>query len=188
MPFQFSDSSIKDVKIIAPKIFSDDRGLFLETYKKSEFSAHGILDTFVQENVSISKKNVLRGLHYQLNPKAQGKLVSAISGSIFDVAVDIRKQSPTFGKYVSIKLNSDDGKMFWIPPGFAHGFLSLEDNTRVAYKITGEYSHEHERGILWNDPDIGIDWPYRDVIIVDRDSRFPKLREAEINFTYGETP
>ena len=188
MPFQFSDSSIEDVKIVTPKKFEDERGLFLETYKKSEFSTHGIPDTFVQENVSLSKKSVLRGLHYQINPKAQGKLVSVISGSIFDVAVDIRKNSPTFGKYTSIELNSEDIKLFWIPPGFAHGFLSLEDNTRVAYKTTAEYSHEHERGILWNDPGIGIKWPHMDVIIAERDAQFPGLMEAEMNFTYGGVP
>lgn len=186
MPFQFSDSSIKDVKIIAPKMFSDNRGLFFETYKKSEFSTHGIPDTFVQENVSVSKKFVLRGLHYQINPRAQGKLVSVLSGRIFDVAVDIRKGSPTFGRYVSVDLNSHDGRMFWIPQGFAHGFLSLEDDTRVAYKITAEYSPDHERGILWNDPAIGIPWPQINVTIAERDSRFPVLSRAEMNFVYGD--
>ena len=186
MSFQFSDSSIKDVKIIAPKMFSDSRGLFFETYKKSEFSVHGIPETFVQENVSVSRKSVLRGLHYQINPKAQGKLVSVMSGSIFDVAVDIRKGSPTFGKYAFIELNAQDGRMFWIPAGFAHGFLSLEDDTRVAYKITTEYSPEHERGILWNDPAIGIPWPQINVIMAERDSRFPVLNRAEMNFVYGD--
>ena len=186
MPFQFSESLIKDVKIIAPKIFSDSRGVFFETYKKSEFSANGIADAFVQENVSVSKRFVLRGLHYQINPRAQGKLVSVLSGRIFDVAVDIRRGSPTFGKYASIELNAHDGRMFWIPEGFAHGFLSLEDDTRVAYKITAEYSPDHERGILWNDPAIGIPWPQSNVIMAERDSRFPVLSMAEMNFIYGD--
>lgn len=186
MSFQFTDTKIKGLKFVSPKLFSDQRGIFLETYKKSEFVANGIAETFVQENRSVSKKNVLRGLHYQINPKAQGKLVSVQRGKIFDVAVDIRRNSPYFGKYVSIILESDNGLMFWIPPGFAHGFLSLEDNSTVTYKTTEEYSPEHERGIIWNDTDIGIDWPSENLIIAERDSKFPDLKRAQMNFEYGD--
>lgn len=186
MSFQFTDTKIKGLKFVSPKLFSDQRGFFSETYKKSEFVANGIVETFVQENRSVSKKNVLRGLHYQINPKAQGKLVSVQRGKIFDVAVDIRKNSPFFGKYVSIILESETGLMFWIPPGFAHGFLSLEDNSTVTYKTTEEYSPEQERGIIWNDTDIGIDWPSENVIIAERDSKFPSLKKAQMNFEYGD--
>jgi dTDP-4-dehydrorhamnose 3,5-epimerase len=186
MSFQFEGSKIPGLKIIIPKKFSDNRGTFSETYKKSEFTKNDLNETFVQENRSVSKKNVLRGLHYQINPKAQGKLVSVQRGKIFDVAVDIRRNSPYFGKYVSIMLESETGTMFWIPAGFAHGFLSLEDNTTVTYKTTEEYSPEHERGIIWNDPDIGIEWPSKDVIVTERDSEFPRFKQAQMNFKYGD--
>lgn len=186
MAFQFKDSKIPDLKVVLPKLFSDQRGIFSETYKKSEFLANGLSETFVQENRSVSKKNVLRGLHYQINPKAQGKLISVQRGKIFDVAVDIRRNSPYFGKYVSIILESETGLMFWIPAGFAHGFLSLEDNSTVTYKTTEEYSPEHERGIIWNDTDIGIDWPSEDVIVTERDLKFPDFKRAQMNFEYGD--
>ena len=181
MPFQFKDALIPDLKIITPQLFSDQRGVFFETYKKSLFDEQNIKVTFVQENRSVSRKKVMRGLHYQKEPKAQGKLVSVQTGKIFDVAIDIRKNSPTFGKHKSIVLDGETGTMFWIPPGFAHGFLSLEDHTTVTYKTTDEYSPNHERGIFWNDPDLGIKWPYLDVIVNERDSKFPLLKFADLD-------
>ena len=181
MPFQFKDALIPDLKIITPQLFSDQRGVFFETYKKSLFDEQNIKVTFAQENRSVSRKKVMRGLHYQKEPKAQGKLVSVQTGKIFDVAVDIRRNSPTFGKHKSIVLDSETGTMFWIPPGFAHGFLSLDDHTTVTYKTTEEYSPNHERGIFWNDPDLGIEWPYLDVILNERDSKFPLLKYADLD-------
>ena len=175
---------IPDVIIITLKAFGDERGFFMESYKESEFKANGITFDFKQDNHSKSSKNVLRGLHYQLEPYAQGKLVKVVTGRIFDVAVDIRKGSPTFGKWVSAELSEENKQMLWIPPGFAHGFLSLEDNTNVLYKSTNEYNKESERGILWNDPEIGIKWPVSNPILSEKDRKHPHLKEADINFNY----
>ncbi len=185
MAFEFFGTGIDGVKVIIPKSFKDQRGVFFEAYKKSEFIANGIKLDFQQQNISVSAKNVLRGLHYQLKPSAQGKLVSVMSGRIFDVAVDIRKGSSTFGKYVHVELDAQEKKMIWIPEGFAHGFLSMEENTKVSYLTTSEYSPQYERGIIWNDPQIGVRWPVADVIVSQKDSGFPKLDEAEMNFTFG---
>lgn len=186
MPFLFYKLEIEGLQIVTPKYFIDDRGIFLESFKKSEFAVNGLPSEFVQENISISKKGVLRGLHYQINPMAQGKLVSVMNGTIFDVAVDLRKGSPTFGKYFSIELNDRESLMFWIPPGFAHGFLSLKDNTKVMYRTTCEYSPALERGILWNDPDIGIHWPTNSVIVSEKDALLPRLMQADFNFMIGD--
>ena len=184
MTFEFKRLEIPGVILITPKVFSDERGFFMESYKESEFKANGINFEFKQDNHSKSSKNVLRGLHYQLEPYAQGKLVRVITGKIFDVAVDIRKGSPTFGKWVSAELSEDNKKMLWIPPGFAHGFLSLEDNTNVLYKSTNEYNKESERGILWNDPEIDIKWPFDNPVLSDKDKKHPILKDADINFNY----
>ncbi len=184
MTFEFKRLEIPGVILITPKVFSDERGFFMESYKESEFKANGINFEFKQDNHSKSSKNVLRGLHYQLEPYAQGKLVRVITGKIFDVAVDIRKGSPTFGKWVSAELSEDNKKMLWIPPGFAHGFLSLEDNTNVLYKSTNEYNKESERGISWNDPEIGIKWPINNPLLSDKDKKHPILKDADINFNY----
>ncbi|MEM0061300.1 MAG: dTDP-4-dehydrorhamnose 3,5-epimerase [Fervidicoccaceae archaeon] len=182
--FEFVRLKIPDVILIKPKAFSDSRGYFMETYKESDFLAYGINAKFKQDNQSKSSKYVLRGLHYQLEPYAQGKLVRVITGSIFDVAVDLRKGSPYFGKWVGVKLSEENKRALWIPEGFAHGFLSLEDNTIVVYKVTNEYNKESEAGILWNDPDIGIKWPYDKPILSDKDSKNPTLKEAKINFKF----
>ena len=184
MAFEFKRLEIPDVIIITPKAFSDERGFFMESYKESEFKENGINFEFKQDNHSKSSKKVLRGLHYQLEPYAQGKLVRVITGKIFDVAVDIRRGSPTFGKWVSAELSEDNKKMLWIPPGFAHGFLSLEDNTNVLYKSTNEYNKESERGISWNDPEIGIKWPFDNPLLSDKDKKHPILKDADINFNY----
>jgi len=185
MPFRFLTTSIDGVKIILPKFFADSRGSFYEVYKRSEFLQNGIPHSFQQQNISISRKNVLRGLHFQVQPFAQGKLVSVMFGRIFDVAVDLRMNSPTFGKYVSIILSAEEGNMIWIPEGFAHGFLSMEENSRVSYLTTSEYSPEHERGVIWNDPDIGIEWPESKVVLSERDSHFPRLADLDLKFVNG---
>lgn len=185
MPFEFKMLGIPDVILIEPKIFKDDRGFFAETYKSSDFKKAGINKAFVQDNFSYSKKGVLRGLHYQLNPSAQGKLVRVLKGSIFDVAVDIRKGSPHFGKWVSAVLSEENRLMLWIPEGFAHGFLSLDEGTEVLYKNTNEYDPSLDRGIIWNDPQIGIRWPAGDPLLSGKDNEHPLLAKAESNFVYG---
>lgn len=184
MPFEFKKLAIPDVILIKPTMFSDPRGFFIETYKSSDFNKAGIIKAFVQDNLSCSKKGVLRGLHYQLNPYAQGKLVKVMKGSILDVAVDIRKDSPYYGMWVSEILTEDNGLMLWIPEGFAHGFLSLKDDTLVLYKNTNEYEPSSDRGIIWNDPQIGINWAVGDPILSEKDNKHPLLRGAENNFGY----
>jgi len=184
MPFEFKMLEIPDVILIEPKIFQDARGFFTETYKSSDFKNAGINKAFVQDNFSYSRKGVLRGLHYQLNPFAQGKLVKVLKGSIFDVAVDIRKGSPYFGKWVYAILSAENRLMLWIPEGFAHGFLSLEEATEVLYKNTNEYNPSLDRGIIWNDPQIGIRWPDREPLLSDKDNKHPSLIQAENNFVY----
>ena len=185
MPFIFKRLEIPDVILIEPKVFRDNRGFFMETYKYSEFQKNGISYEFVQDNHSKSQRGVLRGLHYQLKPMEQGKLVRCIKGRIWDVAVDIRKGSPWYGKWVAVELSEENKLMLWIPPGFAHGFIVLEDDTEVVYKVTKEYSPELERGIIWNDPDINIKWPIENPILSEKDKNFPMLKDAENNFSYG---
>lgn len=152
------DTSLKDVKIIEPVVLGDSRGFFFETFRDEIFRKSVADVTFVQENHSKSTKGVLRGLHYQLK-NTQGKLVRVISGEVFDVAVDIRKNSPDFGKWTGIILSAENKRMFWVPAGFAHGFYVMSDAAEFVYKCTDYYAPEHERSILWNDPKIGIDWP-----------------------------
>jgi len=157
---KITPTRIPDVMVIEPKVFGDDRGFFFESFNQIVFNkATGMGVTFVQDNHSRSVKNVLRGLHYQLAPKAQGKLVRVVQGAVFDVAVDIRNGSPTFGQWVGMELSAANKKQMWIPPGFAHGFLTLTETAEFLYKTTDYYSLEHERAIRWNDPGIGIDWP-----------------------------
>lgn len=180
MAFNFKRLEIPDVILIEPRVFADERGFFMETYHKRDFEKAGIPQVFVQDNHSRSKKNVLRGLHYQLEPMAQGKLIRCVRGTIFDIAVDIRKQSPTFGKWVGTNLSEENKLVLWVPRGFAHGYLALEGNTEVLYKTDQFYSPEHERGIIWNDPDIAIKWPVEDPIVSKKDAKFPKLKDADI--------
>ncbi len=186
MPFEVKKLAIPEVFLIKSLAFSDPRGFFLEAYKSSDFIQLGITRVFVQDNLSCSKKGVLRGLHYQLNPSAQGKLVKVLRGSILDVAVDIRKGSPHFGKWVSETLTAENNLMLWVPEGFAHGFLSMENDTLVLYKNTNEYSPALDRGIIWNDPQIGIDWGISNPILSDKDIKHPFLIEADNNFIYGD--
>ncbi len=157
---KITPTAIPDVLVIEPRVFSDERGFFFESFNQQAFNeAVGQEVTFVQDNHSKSAKNVLRGLHYQLSPKAQGKLVRVVQGEVFDVAVDIRKESATFGKWVGEFLSAENKKQLWIPPGFAHGFLTLSEVAELLYKTTDYYAFEYEYCIAWNDPKIGIDWP-----------------------------
>jgi len=182
MPCTFTKTDLPEVILVEPRVFKDDRGFFMETYKRSEFEASGIKAVFVQDNHSFSVKGVLRGLHYQLNPSAQGKLVRCLSGSIYDVAVDIRKSSPNFGKWVGYELSAENKKMLWIPEGFAHGFLTLSDTAEMAYKVAGgEYDASAEGSIIWNDPQIGIEWPFKDGILqADKDGAAPLFKDAKV--------
>lgn len=182
MPCTFTKTDLPEVILIEPKVFKDDRGFFMETYKESEFKANGIDADFVQDNHSFSVKGVLRGLHYQLNPSAQGKLVRCLSGFIYDVAVDIRKNSPNFGKWVGYELTAENKLMLWIPEGFAHGFLTLSDTAEMAYKVAGgEYDASAEGSIIWNDPEIGIQWPFKEgVLLADKDAAAPLFKDAKV--------
>jgi dTDP-4-dehydrorhamnose 3,5-epimerase len=185
MPFQFQRLAIPDVLLVEAQTFDDNRGFFVETYKRSDFAAHGIADAFVQCNRSHSVRGVLRGLHYQIHPRAQAKLVSALQGEIFDVAVDIRHGSPTYGRWVGERLSGQNGRMLYVPVGFAHGFCALSDRADVLYMVTDEYAPECDRGLLWNDPDIGIDWPITNPILSAKDAQLPTLRQADNNFALG---
>lgn len=158
MPFEYEKQAIPDVILVKPKVFGDKRGFFMETYKKSDFFANGITVEFNQDNHSKSTKGVLRGLHFQKAPHAQAKLVRCSKGRIYDVAVDIRSNSKTFGKYVKVELSEENKHMLFIPEGFAHGFVALSDEVELLYKASGEYCAEADCGILWNDKDINIDW------------------------------
>ena len=158
MPFEFKPQEIKEVILVEPKVFGDARGFFMETYKKSDFFANGIDVEFNQDNHSKSTKGVLRGLHFQKAPHAQAKLVRCSKGRIYDVAVDIRKGSSTFGKYVKVELSEENKRMLFIPAGFAHGFVALSDEVELLYKASGEYCPEADCGIIWNDSDINVDW------------------------------
>ena len=183
---KFIKLDIPDVILIEPQIFGDARGFFLESYKKDLFAENGIDADFVQDNMSSSTKNVLRGLHYQLDPMAQGKLVRVVVGEVFDVAVDIRRGSPYFGKWVGQILSAENAKSMYVPPGFAHGFCVLSELAVFHYKCTNYYSKENERGLLWNDPEIGIDWPVEldKVILSDKDKNAAPLKNAEINYEF----
>ena len=187
MPFTFETLRIPDVQLIKPRVFGDARGFFMETYKRTEFEAAGISGAFVQANHSRSARGVLRGLHYQKSPRAQGKLMTVVTGAIFDVAVDIRAGSPTYGAWVGEVLSGDNHHFLYVPPGFAHGFCVLSESVDLIYQVTDEYSPEHERGILWNDPEVGIEWPIQVPELSARDAVQPRLSEADNNFVY-ETP
>lgn len=181
MTIIFTPLSIPDVIFIKPKVFPDDRGYFFESFKASDFEKSNLPSRFVQDNFSFSKKDVIRGFHYQMDPKAQGKLVSVLKGSVWDVAVDIRKESPTFLKWVAAELNDQNHAMLYIPPGFAHGFISLTEDVHLVYKCTNEYDPQADAGIRWNDPDIGISWPVKKPIVSVKDANLPFLKDT-VNF------
>lgn len=181
--FKRVETGIKDLIVIEPTVFGDNRGFFMESYSKKDFSEIGMDVEFVQDNHSKSKKGVLRGLHFQTQ-HVQGKLVRVTAGAVLDVAVDLRKDSPTFGKHYLVELTADNKKMFYIPPGFAHGFLTLEDNTEFQYKCTDYYAPEFDSGVLWNDSDIGIEWDFEKyglsaeaILLSDKDKKQQTLQE-----------
>ena len=180
MPFRFTPAVIPDVVVIEPRVFPDERGFFMETYKRSEFAAHGIDETFVQCNQSKSTRATLRGLHYQRNPKAQGKLIRALSGEIYDVAVDLRRGSPTYSKWHGIVLSAENKQMLYVPGGFAHGFCVTSDEAEISYMTTAEYAPELEAGVIWNDPELRIEWPLKDPQLSSRDQAWPTFREADL--------
>jgi dTDP-4-dehydrorhamnose 3,5-epimerase len=184
MPFKFKKSEIPEVMLVEAQAFPDERGFFMESFKESIFTVNGINTKFVQDNYSHSIKGVLRGLHYQKNPKAQAKLVMVTRGEIFDVTVDMRKGSPTYGKWIGEILSEQNHRLLYVPEGFAHGFCVTSDKADVLYKVNSEYSHEHERGILWNDPELDIKWPTDKPIIIKKDLQLPTLQNADNNFVY----
>lgn len=175
MALNYKRLEISDLIVFEPAVFSDERGFFIEKYKEKDFTELG-LPLFVQDNYSVSKQNVIRGLHYQVAPYEQGKLVSVVYGKVWDVAVDIREESSIFGQWVGVELSDENNLMFYIPPGFAHGFAVLSEEARFLYKCTSEYSKEHERGIRYDDPSLAIDWKVATPIVSDKDLQWPNLK------------
>ncbi|MEK4372161.1 dTDP-4-dehydrorhamnose 3,5-epimerase [Paenibacillus sp. BGI2013] len=177
---------LQGASLLEPMVHGDHRGFFMESYNDQHMQQHGLNYHFVQDNQSLSAQaGVLRGLHYQLNPKAQTKLIRVISGGIYDVIVDIRRGSPTFGQWEGFILSEHNYRQLLVPKGFAHGFCTLVPNTQVLYKVDEYYSPEDDRGILWNDPALGIDWPISNPILSVKDEKHPILHDAEINFNFG---
>jgi len=181
MPYTVTPTAIPDVLLLEPKLFSDERGYFFESYNARAFQqATGLQVEFVQDNHSLSVQGVLRGLHYQIR-HPQGKLLRVVQGSVFDVAVDLRRSSPTFGRWVGARLSAENRRQLWIPPGFAHGFLTLSDSAEVLYKITDYWYPEHERTLLWNDPSLGIEWPVGGAPrLAERDAAGKRFAEIEL--------
>jgi dTDP-4-dehydrorhamnose 3,5-epimerase len=185
MPFRFHHhDELPAVILVEAQAFGDDRGFFAETYRQSAFTAHGIVEEFVQDNHSRSARGVLRGLHYQKHPKAQAKLVYAASGEIFDVEVDLRRGSPTYGRWVGVTLSAENHRMLYVPVGFAHGFCVVSETADVVYKVSAEYEPALDRGVLWNDPDIGVRWPVEVPLLSPKDEALPRLRDADHDFVY----
>ncbi|MBR1753269.1 dTDP-4-dehydrorhamnose 3,5-epimerase [bacterium] len=178
MSFEFEKQKIQDVILVKPRVFGDERGFFMETYKKSEFEQNGIPNNFIQDNHSKSSKGVLRGLHYQAGEHAQAKIVRCVKGRIYDVAVDIRPESKTFGQYVKVELSQDNKHMLFIPRGFAHGFAALSEEVEILYKADNEYAPQADRGVLWCDEDINIDWEIDfEPLLSEKDRTQPRLKE-----------
>lgn len=175
-------TNIEGLLIIQPQVFKDERGYFLESFNAIKLSEVDFGSTFIQDNESLSQKNVVRGLHFQNPPFAQGKLVRVIKGAVLDVALDIRKNSPTYGQHFAIELNEENKTMFWIPPGFAHGFSTLQDNTIFSYKCTNVYNKNAEGCILWNDSDLGINWKINNPIISEKDKLGEKFKQFNSQF------
>jgi dTDP-4-dehydrorhamnose 3,5-epimerase len=181
------DAPLPGVKILAPDKHGDARGFFSETYSKSRYAALGIVDEFIQDNHSLSvEKGVVRGLHFQTNPVAQAKLLRVVRGSVLDVVVDIRHGSPAFGQHVAVRISAEDWNQIYVPAGLAHGFCTLEPNTEVLYKVSAPYAPANEAGLLWNDPDLGIDWPVseKDAILSPKDREHPRLKDMNRYFIF----
>ena len=179
MSFRFHPLELQGLLLVEPDVFPDERGWFLEGWREDTFTDQGIAP-FVQDNISCSGKHVLRGLHFQRPPAAQGKLVHCLAGSIVDIAVDVRQSSSTFGRWYAENLTSENHRMLYLPPGFAHAFLVLSDNALVHYKVTAPYAPQYDGGVRWNDPSIGIDWPVKSPILSSKDAALPFLPEAEV--------
>lgn len=186
MPIEVTATEIDAVKIVTTKKFVDARGFFTESYSRNPWHAAGMQQEFIQDNLSNSCKGTLRGLHYQIDPAAMGKLVRCLRGAIFDVAVDIRVGSPTFGQYVARELNEENGLSLWVPAGFAHGFVALADDSLVLYKCDAQHSPEHERAISYRCPKLNIAWPMTPTVVSDKDEAAPALDDADYNFTYSK--
>jgi dTDP-4-dehydrorhamnose 3,5-epimerase len=187
--FNFITTKIKDLYIIEPAVFGDQRGYFMESYNKKDFFEAGLTMEFVQDNESKSKKGVLRGMHFQTK-HTQGKLVRATQGEVFDVAVDLRKGSPTFGQWEGVLLSEENKRQFYVPEGFAHGFLVISDTAVFNYKCTDYYSPEYDSGLLWNDEAVGIQWPLEgieEVLLSEKDKKQKRLKDLEVPFLYGES-
>lgn len=178
MPFEFESTAIDDVVIIRPEVFKDDRGFLLETYEQEAFDERGLSTDFILEFYSASTQGVLRGLHQQADPYQQAKVVRCFDGEIFDVAVDVRPDSNTFGSYVSRRLSGENKQAMYIPRGFLHGFVTLSSRALVHYKVDNEYAPKHERGVRWDDSDIGIQWPTESPVVSEKDQQWPRLQES----------
>lgn len=184
--FKFIETKIKDLYIIEPTVFGDERGYFMETYSKKDFFEAGLTMEFVQDNESKSRKGVLRGLHFQTK-NTQGKLVRVTSGEVYDVAVDLRKGSPTYGEWEGVLLTSENKRQFYVPEGFAHGFLVVSEEATFNYKCTNFYAPEYDCGVLWNDPDIGVEWPLEgieNILLSEKDKNQKTLKELDLPFVY----
>jgi dTDP-4-dehydrorhamnose 3,5-epimerase len=186
MPVTFHTTEIPGVLVIETGVFRDQRGFFSESYNREVWAEKGFVETFVQDNISLSVKGTLRGMHYQLEPHGMGKLVRVVHGAVFDVAVDIRCGSPTYGQWVGRELSGSNGLSLWVPPGFAHGFVALGDNTLVAYKCSACHAPASERSLSYACPKVGIDWPLEPTVISDKDAAAPGLDEAETNFDWND--
>jgi dTDP-4-dehydrorhamnose 3,5-epimerase len=186
MPAAFTKLSLDGLILIEPRVFPDGRGFFMESYKKSEYAAQGVGGDFVQDNHSFSTRGVLRGLHYQLPPHAQGKMVRVIEGTVWDVAIDIRPGSTGFGRWEGVELSGTNKRALWIPPGFAHGFICLSETAHLLYKCTAEYDKASEAGIRWDDPDLAISWPMQPVSVSEKDEILPSLENAPAFRTASE--
>ena len=180
MPFEFAPQALDGLVLVRPRVFEDDRGRFLETYQQADFAAAGLGAVFVQDNASVSRRGVLRGIHYQLPPHAQAKLVGVAYGAIWVVGVDLRQDAPSFGRWQGVTLDAEDPALLYLPPGFGHGFVVTSDTARVHYKVSAPYAPAYERGVRWNDPDLAIDWPVPDIALSPRDAALPPLAEAEV--------
>ncbi|HOD12703.1 MAG TPA: dTDP-4-dehydrorhamnose 3,5-epimerase [Candidatus Omnitrophota bacterium] len=186
MPFTFHQLNIPGPLLIDPVVFHDERGFFKEVFKLPDFLAFGVKKPLAQINRSHSRKNVLRGLHYQKQPFAQAKLIQVLAGKIFDVAVDIRRGSPYYGQWAAVTLQAQDHQMLFIPEGFAHGFVALSDEAQIEYYCSDIYSPAHERGIAYHDPQLKIAWPVKDPVLSPKDTQYPLLKDSDHDFTYEE--
>ncbi|RKY39786.1 MAG: dTDP-4-dehydrorhamnose 3,5-epimerase [Candidatus Omnitrophota bacterium] len=186
MAFRFSRLAIPEVILIEPQVFEDERGFFMEVYVQEEFRKFGIKENFIQDNHSYSRRGVIRGLHFQSGNRAQSKLVRCIKGEIFDVVVDVRKGSPSYGRYLSVILSEENRRMLYVPKGFAHGFCALKEGTEVVYKCDEIYSPAEEKGIIWNDKEINISWPITTPLLSLKDRSWPPLREVDSGFVYSQ--